>query len=272
MPKKIKKFKSKMPKKVKFGPKLKKVSKKPAKEVKLQKKSPEALKGGKHKQYKKVVSEPKLKEEGVMKTASPKEASVKVESPLIHLPSSFTIKVENVVAFATLGVDIQLDKLVKEVENTEYEPEQFPGLVYRPTSPRAAALIFSSGKIVCTGAKSIENAKLAMQKVADTIRSTGIPVPRKFPIEVENIVASSRIIAKLNLEEIAFMLENAEYEPEQFPGLVFRITEPRVAFLLFSSGKIICTGAHSIEDINRALAKFKEKLEEIGIKVTPAND
>ena len=197
---------------------------------------------------------------------------MKIESPIIHLPSDFKIKVENVVAFASLGVDIPLEKLVKEVENTEYEPEQFPGLVYRPTNPRAAALIFSSGKVVCTGAKSIENAKIAMQKVADTIRSVGIQVPKKFPIEVENIVASSKIKAQLNLEEIAFMLENAEYEPEQFPGLVFRITEPRVAFLLFSSGKIICTGAHSIEDVNRALEKFKEKLEEIGVKVTPTTD
>ena len=67
-------------------------------------------------------------------------------------------------------------------------------------------------------------------------------------------------------------LENAEYEPEQFPGLVFRITEPRVAFLLFSSGKIICTGAHSLEDVSRALDKFKEKLEEIGLKVTPSKE
>lgn len=213
-----------------------------------------------------------MKEKAKGKPASDGDKNMGNTSPIIHLPSDFYIKVENVVAFATLGVDIQLEKLVKEVENTEYEPEQFPGLVYRPTNPRAAALIFSSGKVVCTGAKSIENAKIAMQKVADTIRSVGINVPKKFPIEVENIVASTKIKAQLNLEEIAFMLENAEYEPEQFPGLVFRITEPRVAFLLFSSGKIICTGAHSIEDVNRALDKFKQKLEEIGVKVTPTAD
>ncbi len=193
-------------------------------------------------------------------------------TPQTQIRGSFNIKVENVVAFASLGVDIPLERLVAEVENTEYEPEQFPGLVYRQQDPRAAALIFSSGKIVCTGAKSIENAKIAMGKVADRIRVLGIKVPKTFPIEIENIVASSKIDAKLNLEEIAFMLENAEYEPEQFPGLVFRITEPRVAFLLFSSGKIICTGAHSLEDVSRALDKFKVKLEEIGLKVTPSKE
>jgi len=180
----------------------------------------------------------------------------------------FQVKVENVVAFVSLGKDIPLNKIVSKLENAEYEPEQFPGLVYRTTEPRAAALIFSSGKIVCTGAKSIEKAKEAMTKVVDRVRDLGIDLPTKFNIQVENIVASSKIEAKLNLEEIAFALENAEYEPEQFPGLVYRISEPRVAFLLFSSGKIICTGAHNIDDIHSALKKLKSKLEAIGVKVT----
>jgi len=188
------------------------------------------------------------------------------------MESKFYVKVENVVAFASLGKEIPLNTLVAEVENTEYEPEQFPGLVYRTTEPRAAALIFSSGKIVCTGAKSIDMAKTAMHKVVDRIIEAGIKLPKEFNIKVENIVASSKIKAKLNLEEIAFALENAEYEPEQFPGLVYRISEPRVAFLLFSSGKIICTGAHTINDIHTALGKLKGKLEGIGIKVTPVKN
>jgi len=186
--------------------------------------------------------------------------------------SEFQVKVENVVAFASLGKEIPLNQLVTDIENTEYEPEQFPGLVYRTTEPRAAALIFSSGKIVCTGAKSIDMAKVAMKKVVTRIKDIGIDLPDKFNIKVENIVASSKIKAQLNLEEIAFALENAEYEPEQFPGLVYRINEPRVAFLLFSSGKIICTGAHTIDDIHTALGKLKGKLQDIGIKVTPIAD
>ncbi len=188
---------------------------------------------------------------------------------VVESPSKFSIKIENVVAFTSLNIKISLNKIVNTVENTEYEPEQFPGLVYRPASPRSAALIFSSGKIVCTGTKSIDMAKEAMRKVVSKIKETGIKVPDKYPIQVENIVASARIKADLNLEDIAFSLENAEYEPEQFPGLVYRISEPRVAFLLFSSGKIICTGAQSVDDIYRALDKFKIKLEEIGVKVKP---
>ncbi len=183
--------------------------------------------------------------------------------------SKFFVDVENVVAFVALGKDIPLNKLVAKLENAEYEPEQFPGLVLRTKNPRAAALIFSSGKIVCTGAKSIDRAEEAIKKVVQKIRSVGIKVPTKYSVQVENIVASSKIKAKLNLEEIAFALENAEYEPEQFPGLVYRITKPRVAFLLFSSGKIICTGAQNIGDVHLALNKLKERLGEIGIKVTP---
>ncbi len=181
----------------------------------------------------------------------------------------FTIKIENVVAFTTLNINISLNKLLSSVENTEYKPKQFPGLVYRHTNPKSAALIFSSGKIVCTGTKSIEMAKQAMKKVVKKLKESGIKVPAKYPIHVENIVASSKIEAELHLEDIAFSLDNAEYEPEQFPGLVYRISDPRVAFLLFTSGKIICTGAQTEEDIHTALGKFKEKLEGIGVKVKP---
>src|SRR3989338_3548840 len=97
----------------------------------------------------------------------------------------FQVKVENVVAFVALGKPISLNKLVANLESAEYEPEQFPGLIYRTTEPRAAALIFSSGKIVCTGAKSIELSKQAMTKVVNTIRKTGIKLPIKFKIKVE---------------------------------------------------------------------------------------
>ncbi|MEE9405974.1 MAG: TATA-box-binding protein [Candidatus Aenigmarchaeota archaeon] len=185
---------------------------------------------------------------------------------------NFHVKVENVVAFVALGKKIPLTKLVGAIENAEYEPEQFPGLVYRVKDPRAAALIFSSGKIVCTGAKNIELAHIAIAKVVKRIRSVGIPMPRNYEVKIENIVASAKVNANLNLEEITFNLENAEYEPEQFPGLVYRISEPRVAFLLFSSGKIICTGAHKISDIHAALRKLRERLEAIGVKINPEKD
>jgi len=175
----------------------------------------------------------------------------------------FKIKVENIVASASLNVDVPLTKIASKGEGLEYEPEQFPGLVYRLTKPKAAALIFGSGKIVCTGARSIEDVRNVFKKVVSLIKTTGTKVPKNFKVQVENIVASARLEANLNLDKIAFNLESSEYEPEQFPGLVYRMTEPKVAFLLFGSGKIVCTGARSTEDVHIAVKKLQRKLKEV---------
>ncbi|MEM5853455.1 MAG: TATA-box-binding protein [Candidatus Aenigmatarchaeota archaeon] len=177
--------------------------------------------------------------------------------------SDFKIKIENIVASASLNVEVPLEKIVAKLEGTEYEPEQFPGLVYRMNKPKAAALIFGSGKIVCTGARSIEDVNAVFKKVISVIKSVGTKVPKDFKIQVENIVASAKIEGNLNLDTIALSLENSEYEPEQFPGLVYRMDEPKVAFLLFGSGKIVCTGGRSIKDVKTALEKVYKKLKEV---------
>jgi transcription initiation factor TFIID TATA-box-binding protein len=176
---------------------------------------------------------------------------------------SFRIKIENVVASASLGVPVKLEKLVSNLDGVEYEPEQFPGLVMRLKDPKAAALIFSSGKVVCTGTKSPTDAKLVMSKIVGRMNKIGIKIPKGYRVQLENIVASAKLDRELNLNNIAFNLENTEYEPEQFPGLVYRIDDPRVTFLLFGSGKIICTGGRSIQDVKRAVAKADNKLREI---------
>jgi transcription initiation factor TFIID TATA-box-binding protein len=149
------------------------------------------------------------------------------------------------------------------VEGTEYEPEQFPGLVYRVKDPKAAMLIFSSGKIVCTGARNIADVRKAIEKVAMMIRLLKIDVPKKYKIQIENIVASAQIPAKLNLDKIAFELENSEYEPASFPGLVFRMKDPKAALLLFGSGKVICTGIRNIDDVEYAMNYLFKKLKSI---------
>ena len=176
---------------------------------------------------------------------------------------AFRIKIENVVASASLNVPIKLEKLVANLDGIEYEPEQFPGLVMRLKNPKAAALIFSSGKIVCTGAKSPSDAKVVVSKIVKRMNRLGIKIPRNYKVRLENIVASAKLDRELNLNNIAFTLENTEYEPEQFPGLVYRMDDPRVTFLLFGSGKIICTGGRSIQDVKRAVAKADKKLRNI---------
>ena len=178
--------------------------------------------------------------------------------------AKFDIKIENIVASASLGVRVPLEKMIKYLEGTEYEPEQFPGLVYRVKEPKAATLIFSSGKVVCTGARSIEDVKRVIKKVIDAIKSAGLGNPTKYTVQIENIVASAKLKSSLNLDKIAFEVEESEYEPEQFPGLVLRMRNPKVAFLLFSSGKIVCTGARKIKDVEAAVEMLSNKLKSIG--------
>lgn len=199
-------------------------------------------------------------------------AAKRTAAPKPKASKEFRIKVQNMVAYTELGKPVSLEKLLTEVEDTEWQPEQFPGLVYKITNPRASALIFSQGKVVCTGIKSEEDLEAAMKKITARIRKTGIKVPRNYKTRIENIVASTKVNGDLNLDEISFELENSEYEPEQFPGLVYRISEPRVAFLLFRSGRIIVAGAQNMDAIKRALHKLKENLGAIGVKVEPVSD
>jgi len=175
--------------------------------------------------------------------------------------SEFEVKIQNIVAFTDLGTKISLEQVLQKLENTEYQPEQFPGLIYRMQSPRASALVFSQGKIVCTGTKSMDALREAMEQIVKNLRSVGFRLPQKYVTTVENIVASSSIDADLNLDEIAFQLENSEYEPEQFPGLVYRVFNPKVVALLFGSGKVVCTGAKNPDDIKIAIKKIKEELQ-----------
>jgi transcription initiation factor TFIID TATA-box-binding protein len=184
----------------------------------------------------------------------------------------FKIKVQNIVAFTVLGKPISLDEMLQKVEDTEWQPEQFPGLVYKIKDPRASALIFSQGKIVCTGTKTLEDLGRAMKKIVARIKEAGIKMPTKYETKVENIVASTKVVGEISLEDIAATLENSEYEPEQFPGLVYRINEPRVAFLVFRSGRVIVAGAQSEESVQRALRKLVENLARIGVKVKPAKE
>jgi len=184
--------------------------------------------------------------------------------------TNFNIKIENIVASTTFNIRLPLEKMVKRLEGTEYEPQQFPGLVYRVKDPKAAMLIFSSGKVVCTGGRSIADVRKAIAKIARMIKSLKLDVPKKYKIEIENIVASAQIPAKLNLDKIAFGSEDSEYSPDRFPGLVFRIKEPKATLLLFGSGKVICTGIRKVEDAEYAMNFVFKKLKSIGALKKPS--
>jgi len=166
------------------------------------------------------------------------------------------LKIQNIVATASLGTRVPLVKLVRSQANTEYNPEQFPGLVLRIKNPKSAVLVFSSGNLVCTGTKSTTQVKQVILQVIKQLRKIGVKVVGVPKIAVQNIVASGSINLTLNLNELALKLENTEYEPEQFPGLVYKLNEPNATFLLFSNGKLVCTGTKNKAQLEESMKKL----------------
>ncbi len=171
------------------------------------------------------------------------------------------ISIENVVASATLNQKVDLNAVVKSYPGVEYRPEQFPGLVFRLKRPKTATLIFNSGKMVCTGAKSEKEARRAVMKVIKELKKGGIIIISKPELKIQNIVSSASLGGLIDLEKAAYTLGKTMYEPEQFPGLIYRMDEPKVVILLFASGKLVCTGAKKEEDVYDAVAKLHQLLE-----------
>ena len=177
------------------------------------------------------------------------------------------IHIENVVATATIGVELDLHEISMRLDGAEYDRERFPGLIYRLNNPKTAMLLFESGKIVCTGAKGVDQVYEAINKVLDNLKKLKFDIGNKLEINIQNIVATYDLGKELNLNTIAITLglERIEFEPEIFPGLVYRQDEPKVVMLLFGSGKVVCTGAKNVDAIKDAIDNLSDELSAGGI-------
>ena len=175
------------------------------------------------------------------------------------------VSIENVVASASINQRVDLNLITKNFVDVEYHPDRFPGLVFRLKSPKTATLIFSSGKMVCTGARSEEQSRKAVQEVVRRLKKGGIPIKNEAEIVIQNMVASVNLGGKIHLEEAARKLPKSMYEPEQFPGLILRMADPKTVFLVFSSGKLVCTGAKRESEVYRAVNTLHVMLEEKGL-------
>jgi len=170
------------------------------------------------------------------------------------------LKVQNIVATTSLEKEVSLTKLARTQPNTEYNPDTFPGLVLRIKEPKSAVLVFSSGKLVCTGTKSISQVKQVIQQVIKQLKKVGVNVTITPKITVQNIVASGAINLDLNLNTLSLELENTEYEPEQFPGLVYKLEDPTATFLLFSNGKLVCTGTKNKAQLDDSMKQLNKNV------------
>ena len=171
-----------------------------------------------------------------------------------------SLKVQNIVATTSLEKDVSLSKLARTQPNTEYNPETFPGLVLRIKKPKSAVLVFSSGNLVCTGVKYIAQVREVIDQVIKQLRKIGVRVTIRPKINVQNIVASGSINLNLNLNTLSLELENTEYEPEQFPGLVYKLEDPTATFLLFSNGKLVCTGTKNKDQLDESMKQLNKNV------------
>ena len=172
------------------------------------------------------------------------------------------VKIENIVATVILQNQLDLNLIETKIQDVDYNPDQFPGLVYRLESPRVTVLIFKSGKMVITGAKSVNQLIHVVKKLLKVFVEQGIPIQGKPQIQIQNIVASANLKVYIDLEKAALEFENSLYEPEQFPGLIYRMDEPRVVMLIFSSGKMVITGAKMEQEVYEAVKKVTQRLRE----------
>jgi len=166
------------------------------------------------------------------------------------------------VATATLNQKIDLNAVVKGNPGVEYHPERFPGLVFRLKRPKTGMLIFRTGKMVCTGARSEAESRRAVMNVVKELKKSGIIIPSKPSFKVVNMVASASLGGQVDLEMVVVMLRKTMYEPEQFPGLIYRMDEPKVVILVFASGNLVVTGAKKEQDVYDAVHKLQGILEE----------
>jgi transcription initiation factor TFIID TATA-box-binding protein len=171
------------------------------------------------------------------------------------------VEIENVVATADLNQHLNLDAILEVTPGAKYNPQRFPGLVYKIKRPRTTTLLFTSGKMVCTGAKTTRSAKRTIEQVVSNLRDNGIVIIGKPDTEIQNIVGSADLQGSIDLENVAERLFKTMYEPEQFPALIYRMSEPKAVILVFANGKIVCTGVKTEADLYLAIERLRDTLQ-----------
>ncbi|RWV93790.1 hypothetical protein GW17_00043729, partial [Ensete ventricosum] len=168
----------------------------------------------------------------------------------------------NIVSTVNLDCKLDLKAIALQARNAEYNPKRFAAVIMRIREPKTTALIFASGKMVCTGAKSEHQSKLAARKYARIIQKLGFPAKFK-DFKIQNIVGSCDVKFPIRLEGLAFSHGAfCSYEPELFPGLIYRMKQPKIVLLIFVSGKIVITGAKVREETYTAFENIYPVLTE----------
>ena len=194
----------------------------------------------------------------------------------LDINKEINYKISNVVAVVSFNLEDKLNllKILNKIENARYNPEVFPGLILKIKEPKATFLIFTSGKMILTGLRDIPFAKLAVSELMNKLRKININLSNP-EIKITNIVASIDFHSFINLNKAVVKLDNIMYEPEVFPAVIYHMKEPIAVFLIFATGKVICTKIKNKIDLIKAVSELKNRLETQNImtdKYEPDNE
>jgi len=186
---------------------------------------------------------------------------------------SLTYTIQNIVVKSSLniGENLDLKKILMELENADYNSERFPGLFIRLKHPKCVIIVFRNGKLVLTGLKSFDQINLAIARLILKLNDIFEFHIEKNTIEtkVVNIVITANFYKQINLDQAALILDNTIYEPEVFPGLIYNSFNPvKSVFLIFSTGKIVLTGIREKDKIETALVRLGRLLEKKNLFLT----
>ena len=176
------------------------------------------------------------------------------------------IIVENIIASAKIADELDIHKIAEKIPGFMYDPTEFLGLTLKLDEPNVAILLLPNGKAICTGAKKNEDIESSIKLVVNKFKNNNIKTNSKTNIETQNIIVTSDLKKELNLNSISkgLMYENISYEPDKLPGLVYKMDDIGAVLLIFSSGKIVCTGVKNLDDASKAMEMIKEKISSIG--------
>lgn len=160
-----------------------------------------------------------------------------------------SIEIINIIATARIKGKIDIERLYTLIPQSEYNPEIFGGLILKKDKP--TRILFASGKISSHGARSEKSAIDAIKVTLSEITAMGAisGISEIEWIRIENVVGSGNLNKRVDLEGLYSMLTSAVYEPEQFPGLIYKPLKNSVTCLVFASGKIIIVGGKSENQI-----------------------
>jgi transcription initiation factor TFIID TATA-box-binding protein len=189
----------------------------------------------------------------------------------VHKGRTIDYAIVNLVASGGLNANLDLYNLAMSVPNIEYEPEQFPGAILKMKEPKVSMLLFKNGKIICSGASAQAQIDVAIKKANKMINEIqpSVKILKTIEYEVVNLVATGNLHQNLDLFATAMQLENVEYEPEQFPGAILRMDDPKLTMLLFKNGKVICAGAKNEKEMIRGLETADDLVRGMKSGATP---